>query len=118
MGVFVDIVLRCAVLKVCGRFGEKLIKNMISPAFRNLARPAVRPLVRRYGGGEAYKPITMNDLPVPKGSWQEAYNAKQKNYNTMLMLGVATFGGTLFAAYQSGLVVLNTTPDLKKMNIK
>ncbi|XP_043215799.1 uncharacterized protein LOC122378619 [Amphibalanus amphitrite] len=91
---------------------------MISPAFRNLARPAVRPLVRRYGGGEAYKPITMNDLPVPKGSWQEAYNAKQKNYNTMLMLGVATFGGTLFAAYQSGLVVLNTTPDLKKMNIK
>jgi len=81
-------------------------------------QPAGRQLVRRYGGGEVYTPLTMNDLPVPKGSWQAHYEAKQKNYNLVLMLGVLSFGATLFGAYQSGLVVLNTTPDLKKMNIK
>ncbi|KAF0292040.1 Apoptosis-inducing factor 1, mitochondrial [Amphibalanus amphitrite] len=73
---------------------------------------------RRYYKQEPYKPITMNDLPVPRGSWQQHYANKQKNYNLTLAGGLAFFGVTAFVAYESGLIVLNTTPDLKKMNLR
>lgn len=35
------------------------------------------------------KPVTMNEMPVPSGSWSEHYNAKQKAYNMHLMIGLA-----------------------------
>ncbi len=34
------------------------------------------------------KPMTMNEMPVPSGSWAEHHNAKQKAYNMHLMIGV------------------------------
>lgn len=42
-----------------------------------------------------YKPPTMNDLPVPQGSWQDAYSARQRKYNLQLLTGIAVLGGTL-----------------------
>ena len=40
-------------------------------------------------GSVAYKPATMNDMPVPVGSWQNHYNANQRKYNTHLFSGIA-----------------------------
>lgn len=31
----------------------------------------------------------MNDLPVPQGDWQEAYQKKQAKYNAVLVAGIA-----------------------------
>lgn len=31
----------------------------------------------------------MDQLPVPQGSWQAQYDAKQRKYNVTLLLGVA-----------------------------
>ncbi|XP_037070925.1 apoptosis-inducing factor 1, mitochondrial-like [Pollicipes pollicipes] len=73
---------------------------------------------RRFYKQEAYKPVTMNDLPVPRGSWAQLHALKQRNYNLTLAGGLAFTGFTAFVAYQSNLIVLNTTPDLKKMNIR
>ena len=38
----------------------------------------------------------MNDLPVPRGSWQQNYANKQKSYNLTLAGGLAFFGATAF----------------------
>lgn len=51
--------------------------------------------MRRYHGGEHFKPPTMDELPVPRGSWQAQYDANQKGYNAALIFGVAFTVGTL-----------------------
>jgi hypothetical protein len=35
------------------------------------------------------KNATMNEMPVPSGSWAEHNSAKQKSYNLHLMAGIA-----------------------------
>lgn len=35
-------------------------------------------------GPTNYKPPSMDDLPVPQGSWQQAHNKKQASYNLQL----------------------------------
>lgn len=40
--------------------------------------------------------MSMNELPVPSGSWTEHYNAKQRSYNLHLLLGVAFTVATVF----------------------
>lgn len=40
--------------------------------------------------GSSYKPVTMNDMPAPSGSWSENYSAKQGRYNLILVVGVAS----------------------------
>lgn len=45
--------------------------------------------VRRYHGEGHVKPPTMDELPVPKGSWQAHYDAKQRKYNMALLIGLA-----------------------------
>ncbi|XP_021954749.1 uncharacterized protein LOC110851320 [Folsomia candida] len=55
-----------------------------------------------------YEP-TMNELPVPTGSWQAAYDAQQKKNNLHLIVGVSFFAFTLFTMKASGLIVLNST---------
>lgn len=41
------------------------------------------------------KPATMNDLPVPQGSWKQSHAANQREYNIILALGVTIFSSTL-----------------------
>ncbi|XP_050532786.1 uncharacterized protein LOC126900850 [Daktulosphaira vitifoliae] len=36
----------------------------------------------------SYRPLTMDDMPVPKGSWQEHYNKTNSKYNAVLIGGV------------------------------
>jgi hypothetical protein len=44
--------------------------------------------VRAYHPPAHYKPPTMNDLPVPQGSWQSQYNSNQTKYTIHLIGGV------------------------------
>ena len=39
----------------------------------------------------SWKPVHLDELPVPQGSWKAAYEAKQKSYNVHLAAGVAIF---------------------------
>ncbi|KAM3955698.1 cytochrome c oxidase subunit 7B [Aphomia sociella] len=78
-----------------------------------ISRPIVSRLlqqtVRRYHQGE-FKPPSMDELPVPRGSWQAQYDANQRRYNAVLMFGVAFAAGTIILAKTSGLVYLNYYP--------
>ncbi|CAH2084342.1 unnamed protein product [Euphydryas editha] len=66
--------------------------------------------VRRYHAGGDFKPPTMDELPVPQGSWQAQYDANQRRYNSILLLGIAFSVGSIIVAKASGLVYLNYSP--------
>lgn len=53
---------------------------------------------RKYHGNEAanYKPATMDELPIPQGSWKAQYDAKQKTYNMQLAFGLIYAIGTIY----------------------
>ena len=40
---------------------------------------------------EGYKYPTMDDVPIPCGSWQEDYDNNQRKYNLHLLLGAGFF---------------------------
>lgn len=42
-----------------------------------------------------FKLPTMDELPVPSGSWQANYNAKQQKYNIQLLASVIFFAVTV-----------------------
>ncbi|XP_049872638.1 uncharacterized protein LOC126371374 [Pectinophora gossypiella] len=65
--------------------------------------------VRRYHDAH-FKAPTMDELPVPKGSWQAQYDANQRRYNAVLAFGIAFTVGTLAVAKASGLIYLNYSP--------
>ena len=45
-----------------------------------------------YGGhGHEVQRVSMNELPVPEGSWQNFYEAQQRKYNRHLILGISFF---------------------------
>ncbi|KAI8422028.1 hypothetical protein MSG28_009929 [Choristoneura fumiferana] len=65
--------------------------------------------VRRYHVGE-FKAPTMDELPVPRGSWQARHDARQRRFNAVLVAGVAFSAATLVLAKASGLIYLNYSP--------
>ncbi|KOB68792.1 Uncharacterized protein OBRU01_16047 [Operophtera brumata] len=70
--------------------------------------------VRRYHGGEHVKPPTMDDLPVPSGSWQARYDANQRRYNGILLFGIAFSVGSIIAVrYSSTLHCHDVTRHVK-----
>ncbi|XP_053604462.1 uncharacterized protein LOC128671752 [Plodia interpunctella] len=79
-----------------------------------VSRPIVSRLfqqtARRYHGESHFKPPSMDELPVPAGSWQAQYDANQRRYNAALLFGLAFTAGTLVVAKASGLVYLNYSP--------
>ncbi|KAK2582055.1 hypothetical protein KPH14_002760 [Odynerus spinipes] len=88
--------------------------------FRNVVRSVVQNVPRTgnrsyaiYGPAN-YKPPSMDDLPLPEGSWQEAYEKKQRTYNMHLIGGILFTVGTLIAAKTSGLFFLNFSPPTRK----
>lgn len=52
---------------------------------------------RSMGSVAEFKPPTMSELPVPHGSWSEAYSKKQRMYNLHLLAGIAFSAGTIVA---------------------
>ncbi|CAG5117189.1 unnamed protein product [Candidula unifasciata] len=55
----------------------------------------------------------MNFLPVPEGSWQEAYNKQQSKWNRLLALSVLSVVVTAVALWQTGSIYLHTAPPLR-----
>lgn len=49
----------------------------------------------------SYKPPTMDDLPVPAGSWARRHRHQQRKHNRDLVLGIAFTGFTAFCTVQS-----------------
>jgi len=39
---------------------------------------------------------TLNDLPVPQGSWQEYYDKRTSTWNMLLGASIVFFAGTMF----------------------
>merc|ERR1711976_313048 len=58
---------------------------------------------------------SMDFLPVPQGSWQEAYDKKNSRLNIMLGSSALFFVLTIFAAKQAGVWLFHRTPDYKKV---
>ncbi|CAH0675723.1 unnamed protein product [Chilo suppressalis] len=80
-------------------------------ASRQIVSRFMQQTARRYHAGEGhFKPPTMDDLPVPRGSWQAQYDANQRRYNAALVLGIGFCAATIVVAKTSGLVYLNYSP--------
>ncbi|XP_046670909.1 uncharacterized protein LOC124360936 [Homalodisca vitripennis] len=80
-----------------------------------LRRLVTQSVVRNARRGHDYAPAnfkkpTMDDLPVPSGSWQDHHNAMQAKYNKHLILGTGFFVVTLIVAKASGLFYFNWNP--------
>ncbi|XP_075227124.1 cytochrome c oxidase subunit 7B [Lycorma delicatula] len=87
-----------------------MLSNAIRPICRNvLARTGcVRTSFARNAHDLTPKDKPLMDLlPIPEGSWEEAYKAKQAKYNIHLAAGVLFFAFTLGVAYKGGYLFLN-----------
>jgi len=60
---------------------------------------------------------TINDLPVPAGSWQENYNKRNQGFNMMLGGGFLAMVATFAVMYSQGTLYLHGKPDLKNVHI-
>ncbi|XP_014251511.1 uncharacterized protein LOC106667825 [Cimex lectularius] len=96
-----------------------MIRQVIFPAVRTLTRrpitvaPVQRMMASYSGSGKSEPMATMDDLPVPSGSWEAQYKAKQAKYNLHLALGVVVFSVTFLVAKSTGALYLNyLRPDL------
>ena len=87
----------------------------------NVAQQAVR----CYSGGhhkslaelhQEYK-VTINDLPVPQGSWQEAYQKQNARWNMHLAANVVFFVVTIAAMQAGGVFLFHDAPNFKKIDV-
>jgi hypothetical protein len=60
---------------------------------------------------------TLNDLPVPAGSWQEYHNKRNTTFNLILAGGIISLTLTIIMMEKTGALYLHGQPDLKKVNI-
>ncbi|XP_065367218.1 uncharacterized protein gom [Calliphora vicina] len=60
-------------------------------------------------GGEH---ATLNDVPIPEGSWKEANARAQNRYMMVFLSGIASFVGSVIFVAKSGKMELNySVPD-------
>lgn len=43
----------------------------------------------------SYKNVTMDDMPVPCGSWQEHYTKRNNHYKKVLIFGIVSLIGSI-----------------------
>lgn len=48
------------------------------------------------GHHASYKPLTMDDMPVPKGSWQEHHGKANTKYNLVLIGGFGSLAASIY----------------------
>jgi len=79
-----------------------------------------------YGGHDAHKSLaqtmkdqraTLNDLPVPAGSWEEYHKKRNTGYNIILGLSIVSLVATYFIMKASHALYFHGKPDLKKIKI-
>lgn len=56
-------------------------------------------------------PGTVDEIPLPKGDWQDKYNKKQKKYNMQLAVGMVLFAGSCYAV--SEFIDFGLAPPMK-----
>ncbi|XP_014477262.1 PREDICTED: uncharacterized protein LOC106745822 [Dinoponera quadriceps] len=84
-----------------------MFNQVLRPIVRNVARNGIRSSSSKVVD---IKLPTINDIPVPKGPWQEYYDKRQKVYNTQLALGTAVLLGTIIFVKESGIIFFNYGP--------
>ncbi|EFN87317.1 hypothetical protein EAI_06088 [Harpegnathos saltator] len=57
-----------------------------------------------------FKFPTIDDIPIPKGSWREYYEKRQKVYNMQLAIGLTALLSTLTFIKVSGIIFFNFGP--------
>ncbi|KAI0240966.1 hypothetical protein LSAT2_004113 [Lamellibrachia satsuma] len=60
---------------------------------------------------------TLNDLPIPAGSWQANYAKKQSKYNIQLAVASLLMGATLAVMYKAKVLYFHRHPNLKSITI-
>jgi hypothetical protein len=60
---------------------------------------------------------TLNDMPVPAGSWQEYHKKMNTGYNLVLALGALSVVATFFIMRATGTLYMHGAPDYKKLKI-
>ncbi|XP_023347298.1 apoptosis-inducing factor 1, mitochondrial [Eurytemora carolleeae] len=73
----------------------------LTAATRNLSRGVVRNKAL-----QNWSRPSIDELLVPKNSWQQVHARNQKRYNAQLLFGSMVFGGTVFAAS----IIINFNP--------
>lgn len=66
--------------------------------------------VRAYHPPAHHKPPTMDDLPVPQGSWKAQHDANQARYNIHLIGGITFLAVTVGFIAKSGILDFNFFP--------
>lgn len=73
--------------------------------------------VRRFQSYSKKAPVTIDDLPVPKGSWKAHYDKQNAKYNAQLIGGTALLTATIGYLAVSDVFVWNFfPPELPKKN--
>ncbi|XP_064636447.1 apoptosis-inducing factor 1, mitochondrial-like isoform X3 [Lineus longissimus] len=60
---------------------------------------------------------TMNHLPVPKGSWQQNYQARNTKWNMMILASTAFLGVTVYVMHRNNCFYVHGVPDYKKIKV-
>ncbi|XP_066588957.1 uncharacterized protein COX7B [Prorops nasuta] len=82
--------------------------------FNQILRPVTRAVVQ--SGRRSYYPLkdfklaTMDDIPVPKGSWKEQYDRNQKRFNATLVTGVTALIASIILLMNTECIYFNWGP--------
>ncbi|XP_014282664.1 uncharacterized protein COX7B [Halyomorpha halys] len=87
-----------------------MLRQIASPLFRHSLISNEGAIAKRTAATKVVLRNTMDDLPIPSGSWETQYKANQTKYNMHLAIGVIFTGVTLVTAKASGLFNLYMSP--------
>ncbi|RZF47195.1 hypothetical protein LSTR_LSTR004904 [Laodelphax striatellus] len=97
-----------------------MISSVVRPLARKVvSRSAQSTSVRQLAHEPAHKPGSslMDQLPVPEGSWEADFKAKNAKYNMQLIAGIGVFIGTLAFGELNGFFYAGARlPELPKKN--
>lgn len=103
--------------------------RQITPVFRtvsNFSRIGVRATSSAAHGHEHHKSDlevareyrnTLNDIPVPQGSWQEDYDKRNAKWNMMLGASVAFFVVSMYVTKQHANFHTFRLSEMKKLKL-
>ncbi|XP_012054060.1 PREDICTED: uncharacterized protein LOC105617091 [Atta cephalotes] len=86
-----------------------MLNHILRPITRNFIRSGSHSSGSK-AMDDVFKLPTINDIPGPCGSWKEYYDARQKVYNTQLIVGIGILIGTIAYVKISGNIFFNFGP--------
>lgn len=70
------------------------IINIVNICVLAICRTAAR--TKADGHHASYKPITMDDMPVPKMAWNDYHGKQNAKYNTTLAVGFVSLVASIY----------------------